>query len=163
MLSSLIASKAARLMAFCVCPVVGTGTVVMSVPKVRQAVHRMTEPPHQYALPKTRERLPEAPLALSVPPCPVVGGEGIQTAFVDPGPSQLLASTPPPGGGVPGGTILPLGGGGGGAVPEAGTWLQMIIGFLMLGGSLRLARQRPGSEEMRLMHRAAVLRKGVRQ
>lgn len=162
MLSSLIASKAARLMAFCICPVVGTGTVVMSVPKARQAVHKMTAPPRQYALPKTRERLPETPLALSVPPCPVVGGEGIETAFVGTGPGQLLASTPPPGSDGPGGGIYPPGGGGG-AVPEAGTWLQMIVGFLMLGGSLRLARQRPGEDELRLMRRAVMLRRGVRR
>lgn len=163
MLSSIVASKAARLMAFCVCPVVGTGTVVMTVPKAKQAVHRATAP-RQYALPKTRERLPETPLAISAPPCPLGESAGIMPAYLGDQPQTLFTSLPP-GTGGPGGSLLPSGGGGGGGpspVPEAGTWLQMIAGFLLLGGSLRIARRRPDDEDLALLDRADAISKGAR-
>ncbi len=157
MLSSLVASKAARLMTYCVCPVVGTGTVVMSVPKARQAVHEVTAP-RQYALPKTRERLPDAPLQISIPPCPTVEGPGLQTGFLETPPVTIFTSLPP------GGTSFPPGGGGGGggggAVPEPGTWVQMIAGFLLIGGAVRVARQAPSPEEAELLRRVAPLAKG---
>ena len=156
MLSSIIASKAARLMAFCVCPVVGTGTMVMSVPKARQIVHNATAP-RQYALPKTRERLPETPMAVSLPPCPTMAeGPGYQTGFLETPPVTLFTSIPPGGGRLPPGGG---GGGGGGGVPEPGSWVQLSAGFLLVGGALRLVRQQPSDEEAELLARVDLLRK----
>lgn len=157
MLSSIVASKAARLMTLCICPVVGTGTVVMSVPKARQAVHNATAP-REYALPKTRERLPDAPIAMNVPPCPSFEGPGLQTGYLETPPAGLFTSLPPGGGVPPGGGTLPPGGGGNGGVPEPGTWVQMIAGFLLLGGALRIARQQPSADERGLLDRVNGLR-----
>lgn len=60
MLKEMVASNAAKLIAACVCPVVGTAAVTMGVPKVRSAVHRMTAPaqPQRTARAKPRVRLP---------------------------------------------------------------------------------------------------------
>lgn len=159
MLSSLIASKAARLMTLCICPVVGTGTMVMTVPKVKQAVHNATAP-RQYALPKTRERMPAAePLSISAPPCPTIEGLGIQTGILEgiPGGPTTFG---PPGGGGPGGP------GGGivvppppGTVPEPQSWAQLVAGFALIGGALRLVRRRPTEDEDALLARVDDLKK----
>ncbi|QHL91068.1 hypothetical protein GVO57_09865 [Sphingomonas changnyeongensis] len=60
MLKEIIASNTAKLIAACVCPVVGTAAVTMGVPKVRQAVHRATAPaqPTRTARAKPRVRTP---------------------------------------------------------------------------------------------------------
>ncbi len=162
MLSTIVASKGARLMAFCICPVVGTGTVVMAVPKAKQAVHRATAP-RQYALPKTRERLSEAPLSISAPPCPISGPGGISPAFFEAEPAPLFASAPPAPGGPGGGLLLPggSGGGGGAPVPDADSWIKMIAGFLLVGGSLRLARRKPDAEDEAMVDRAQALGKSA--
>ena len=41
-MKEVLASNTAKLVAACVCPVVGAGTVVMEVPQVRAAVHKAT-------------------------------------------------------------------------------------------------------------------------
>ncbi|MGH6780625.1 MAG: PEP-CTERM sorting domain-containing protein, partial [Sphingomonadaceae bacterium] len=70
MLKTMVASKAAKLMAACVCPVVGSAALTVSVPQVREAVHKATAP-RQYAKPKTRVRKPAAEVAAAaIAPCP---------------------------------------------------------------------------------------------
>jgi len=185
MLGSIIASKTARLITACVCPVVGAGTLTMAVPKVRNAVHRATAP-SEYALPKTRERLAE-PIS-APPPCSVIGATPLSAGYIEDVPTSLypfpgspgvsgipilptsysgpgtkepipgdlppggpLPAGPPPGGGVP----LP----GGGAVPEPHTWLQLVAGFTLIGGAVRMARKRPTEEEEELLERVDQLKR----
>lgn len=164
MLSSLVASKTARLITACVCPVVGAGTLTMSVPKVRNAVHKATAP-SEYALPKTRERgvVPAAAVA----PCTTIGATPLSAGFTEDVPYVGF-----PGGGdvpgspyvdsprsIPGGKELPGAPPTFGAVPEPQTWLQMIIGFTLLGGAVRMARKRPTEEEEDLLDRVEQLKK----
>ena len=112
----------------------------MSVPKVRDAVHKVTAP-REYALPKTRERLPAAePLSLAAAPCPSIASPLIDHGFIESDPETYVAtklSDPPLTGSSGGGsgpiTPPPPGGGGGGAVPEPHSWLQMMIGFILIG------------------------------
>lgn len=165
MLSSFVASKTARLITACVCPVVGAGTLTMSVPKVRNAVHKATAP-SEYALPKTRERavVPAAAIA----PCTTIGATPLSAGFIEDVPYVGF----PGGGDVPGTVIsrpVTVGGPGGkevpgapptfGAVPEPQTWLQMIVGFTLLGGAVRMARKRPTEEEEELLDRVEELKK----
>jgi hypothetical protein len=189
MLGSIIASKTARLITACVCPVVGAGTLTMSVPKVRNAVHRATAP-SEYALPKTRERLAEP---ISAPaPCSVIGATPLSAGYIEdvptslypfpgspdvsgvpilstryrgPGTKEPILSDLPPGGGVPPGGVVPPGGGapppGGGAVPEPHTWLQLVAGFTLVGGAVRMARKRPTEEEEALLERVEQLKRKV--
>lgn len=168
MLGSIVASKTARLITACVCPVVGAGTLTMSVPKVRNAVHKATAP-REYALPKTRERLAEP---VSAPaPCTVIGATPLSAGYIEDVPSPLY---PFPGGPtpVPGSPIVPLSYGdspnkvqindvptGGGAVPEPHAWLQFLIGFTLIGGAVRMARKRPTEEEEELLDRIEELKK----
>jgi hypothetical protein len=170
MLTSIIASKTARLITACVCPVVGAGTLTMAVPKVRNAVHKATAP-REYALPKTRERAAE-PIAAAAP-CTTIGATPLSAGFIE---SMPLSPTPTVGG-VPGtpltsvvltgpGAKDPIPGGGGipgvptpGAVPEPQTWLQLLLGFTLVGGAVRMARKRPTEEEQELLARVEVLKK----
>ena len=46
-----------------------------------------------------------------------------------------------------------------GAVPEPQTWLQLIVGFTLIGGAVRMARKRPTEEEEELLERVEVLKK----
>ena len=55
MLKEAVASKAAKLLMTCVCPVAGTTALSLGVPQVRDAVYKATQP-RQYAKPKTRVR-----------------------------------------------------------------------------------------------------------
>lgn len=160
MLASIVASKTARLITACVCPVVGAGTLTMAVPKVRNAVHKATAP-REYALPKTRERIAQPVSAVA--PCTTIGATPLSAGYIEDAPS--LYSFPGPSD-VPGTPIVtpsrlpddgkvPISG----AVPEPQTWLQLLIGFTLVGGAVRMARKRPTEEEEELLERVEQLRK----
>lgn len=162
MLSSIIASKTARLITACVCPVVGAGTLTMSVPKVRNAVHKVTAP-REYALPKTRERaaIPVSAIA----PCTTLGATPLSAGYIEDAgtPFGPIASFDP----VQGPSIgrrpasqpsihrTSISG----AVPEPQTWLQLLVGFTLIGGAVRMARQRPTEEEEEILARVEELKK----
>jgi hypothetical protein len=160
LLKEVFASNTAKLVAACVCPVVGAGTVVMEVPKVRAAVHRATAPkakpkPHREARAKPRVRVPEKAREDERP---------VQTALMCPQPLRFqdapfqpapaaITMAPidvprvervyvPTGCGpvIGGGSIIRTGPTAG--VPEPATWAQMIAGFALLGAVLRLGRRR---------------------
>ena len=150
MIKSLAASNVAKLMAACVCPVAGTVALTVAVPQVRSAVHKATAP-RQYAKPKTRVRPQAAPqMAAIEPPCVDVGALTSQsigplTPFsladgripvVDTGPGPS-PNFPGPGGPI----VNPPGGGTNvpppGIVPEPGTWLQLVLGFGVIGMMMR--------------------------
>ncbi len=160
MLKSLAASKAAQLVAACVCPVAGMTALTATVPPIKKAVHKATSP-RAYALPKTHVK----PVAAEAPPCiPVTGpfqaiGPGLQGPLG--GPTTLSSLETPRGpqyGGSspfgPGGGFIPVrpGGGGGGyipptnpgtsPVPEPSTWAQLISGFAIAGGAVRYSQNR---------------------
>ena len=60
MLKSLAASTAIKYVAACVCPVAGTAALTVGAPKVRAAVHKLTEPPRSArAKPRVKTK-PEA-------------------------------------------------------------------------------------------------------
>lgn len=192
MLASIVASKTARLIATCVCPVVGAGTLTMAVPKVRNAVHRATAP-HEYALPKTRERA--VPVSI-VAPCTTIGATPLGTGFPDVVPAAFPRSMPDGKVPLPTGPILALGpdlkpkspglppafGGPGnpgnpdtppvvpgtpgfpgvGGVPEPHTWLQLLVGFTLIGGAVRMTRKQPTEEEQELLDRVEELRTDAR-
>jgi hypothetical protein len=173
MLASIVASKTARLITACVCPVVGAGTLTMAVPKVRNAVHKATAP-REYALPKTRERIAEPVSAVA--PCTTIGATPLSAGFIEE-PSIFPPSTPPgigtpllpvavsgPGGKEPitdgpGGPATPPFTGG---VPEPHVWLQLLVGFTLVGGAVRMARKKPTEEEQELMARVDELKKDAR-
>jgi hypothetical protein len=153
MIRTMLASKTAKMIATCVCPVAGTTAVTMAVPQVKQAVHKATAP-RAYAKPKTRVR----PAALA--PCPdpmpvLLGGEPEIAAlpigplarqanpFVT-GPGAPVAGVPVVfGPGAPGGDgLIPVVPGPGvpvAGVPDGETWVQLIVGFGLIGGATRLA------------------------
>ena len=150
MIKSLAASKAAKLLAACVCPVAGTVALTVAVPQVRSAVHKATAP-RQYAKPKTRVR-PQ--MAAIQPPCAETGVLATQSIAPLTMTPLSLSSIPldsPGFTGVPGGGSNPGGGpivsngpqGGGanvpppGVVPEPGTWLQLVLGFGVIGVAMR--------------------------
>lgn len=169
MLSSIVASKAARLIAACVCPVVGAGTLTMAVPKVRNAVHKATAP-REYALPKTRERM-AMPVAAPAP-C-TFGATPLSAGYIESlpqgyGPRQVSYE-------VPGGALssasrgIPIGvdplpaSPPPSAVPEPQAWLQMLVGFTLIGGAVRMARKRPDEDEEGLLVRVETFKKDVRR
>jgi len=189
MLASIVASRTARLIATCVCPVVGAGTLTMAVPKVRNAVHRATAP-HEYALPKTRERA--VPVSI-VAPCTTIGATPLGTGFPDVVPAAFPRSLPDSKAPLPSGPILALGpdlkpkspglppvtGGpdnpgtppvvpgtpgfpGVGGVPEPHTWLQLLVGFTLIGGAVRMTRKEPTDEEQEILDRVEELRTDAR-
>jgi hypothetical protein len=174
MLSSIIASKGARLIAACVCPVVGAGTLTMAVPKVRNAVHKITAP-REYALPKTRERIAQP---ISAPaPC-TIGATPLSAGYIESLPDNARPGGPlvsydvpgsridvsrslpddrvPPGANPPG--VTPPAS----AVPEPHAWLQMLVGFTLIGGAVRAARKRPDENEEELLVRVEALKKDAR-
>jgi hypothetical protein len=149
MIKSLAASKAAKLLAACVCPVAGTVALTVAVPQVRSAVHKATAP-RQYAKPKTRVRpqmaavqppcaepgafatqsiapLTMTPLSLSSVPLDSPGFTGVPGGGFNPGGGPLVSNNPPGGPNVP-----PPG-----VVPEPGTWLQLVLGFGVVGMMMR--------------------------
>lgn len=156
-LQSMVASKAAKLMTACICPVVGSAALTLSVPKVRDAVHKATAP-RQYAKPKTRVRQPVASAApAAVAPCPTavpvvlsslelpIGPANPLTPlqFADNTPSGPPGFVPPPPGPRPIGPgivtppppVVPV-------LPDAQTWIQMILGFGFIGGAIRVSQAR---------------------
>jgi hypothetical protein len=155
-LKEVIASKAAKIIAACVCPVAGTTALTLSVPQVRQAVHKATAP-RAYAKPMTRERPAPAPAPVETamtdcPPVFVGNDSSIGPLLMNPdAPPREFASVPP---GTPGFPFGPPPGPGGPGVitppsppgppitppvvPEPAAWLQMIIGFGVIGGATRL-------------------------
>jgi len=70
MLKEAVASKAAKLLMTCVCPVAGTTALTLGVPQARDAVHKAVQP-HQYAKPKTRirQQIEEATQVASAEEC----------------------------------------------------------------------------------------------
>lgn len=177
MLKEVLASNAAKLIAACVCPVVGTAAITMSVPKVRSAVHRMTAPsaPVRTARAKPRVRTPGVLPANAGILCPepvILTNNPVLAPFQNPlGPT---ASIPQPDeslalptrvsfGGtnfIPAPGVLGGGSGGGGGgdippappiegVPEPTTWAQLILGFGVVGGATRIAwRQRARGKDV---------------
>ena len=161
MLKEAVASKAAKLLMTCVCPVAGTTALSLGVPQVRDAVHKATQP-HQYAKPKTRVRAtPQeeagtqvasadcptvTPFALSNLPHisgpPPVSQPPIQVAEAPPPDSHPVPLTPtifvPPSSGNP----TPDNPG----VPEPSTWVQLMLGFGLIGGVARVTYRKNGSQ-----------------
>jgi hypothetical protein len=161
MLKDVLASNTAKLIAACVCPVVGAGTVALAVPQVRAAVHRATAPkakpkPRREARAKPRVRVPEktrkddAPVEMAALMCqqPLrLQDAPLQPAFnapiaVAPSESPAIGRVYVPTGcaPVPGLGIIPTNPVAG--VPEPATWAQMIAGFALIGGVLRTGRRR---------------------
>jgi len=155
MFKEIVASKAAKYLAACVCPVAGTATITATVPQVRDAVHRATTP-RAVAAPRSRVRQAE-PQAIAATPCVIDNPLILPTSLASLPPFDLgpagsltpLASALP---GVPGG-LVPAGNTPGGSgenpnpptppsvVPEPSTWVQLIVGFGLVGGATRFAMQ----------------------
>ena len=49
-----------------------------------------------------------------------------------------------------------------GGVPEPHVWLQLLVGFTLVGGAVRMARKRPTEEEQELLARVDELKKDAR-
>lgn len=148
----MVASKAAKLMTACVCPVVGSAALTLSVPQVKEAVHKATAP-RQYAKPKTRVRQPVAEVAsAAIAPCPtavpvVFSSLELPIGPAELGPTPLLdrssvtpirAPQPPVDSFARRGPETPLPP----LLPEPTTWMQMILGFGLIGGVIRTSQSR---------------------
>ena len=150
-LGSVVASKAAKAAALCICPIVGTAVVTTQVPAVRKAVHSATAP-KQAKQPKRARlalRKPVAQTAQAVPVCadpiPVVLGtqpikvsaaeaEPVKISLDEPSaPSKPQLSALSSG---PAYAFRPLAG-----VPEPAEWVQMLGGFAIVGATIRYARK----------------------
>lgn len=154
MIKTLAASKAAKLFATCVCPVAGTVALTVSVPQVRTAVHKATAP-RAYAKPKTRVR-PQARTAALQAPCPEVGPALAIQNFGPLSTMGALSFVPPELGDVERSGGNPRGGGppsrGGptfvdnpptpSVVPEPRAWVQLLLGFGIVGAVMRTGRRR---------------------
>ncbi len=152
MLSSVAASKAAKAAALCICPVVGTAVVTTQVPAVRKAVHAATAPkaPKRPMRARLALRKPMETKAQAVPICadpiPVVlGDKAPSVAFAE--PESVIADLPedpaPPTrvasvvAAAPRAFAAPQLA----AIPEPGTWMQMLGGFVVVGATIRYARK----------------------
>jgi hypothetical protein len=153
MLKEAVASKAAKLLMTCVCPVAGTTALSLGVPQVREAVHKATQP-HQYAKSKSRVRATPveegAQFAAADVPCPTVTPFALSNLPTVSGPPPVsqppiqVAEAPPPDPAVPltptifvppsGGTPMNDQPG----VPEPSTWVQLMLGFGLIGGMARV-------------------------
>jgi len=160
MLKEAVASKAAKLLMTCVCPVAGTTALSLGVPQVRDAVHKATQP-RQYAKPKTRVRAaPEdgVQVAAAEAPCPTVTPFALSNlppvtnVPVDTPPLQVAEAPPPdtavpltprifvpPSTGTPNTPDMP-------GVPEPSTWVQLMLGFGLIGGVARVTYRRNGTQ-----------------
>lgn len=161
MLKEAVASKAAKLLMTCVCPVAGTTALSLGVPQVRDAVHKATQP-RQYAKPKTRVRAaPEegVQVASADTPCPTVTPFALSdlppvTPVPMDSPPLQVAEAPPPDVSVPltPTIFIPPGGGGNPppgdmpGVPEPSTWVQLMLGFGLIGGVARVSYRKNGTE-----------------
>lgn len=65
MLKAMAASSALKYIAACVCPVAGTAAITVGAPKVRAAVHKLTEPPRS-ARAKPRVKAKASPPATPI-------------------------------------------------------------------------------------------------
>lgn len=156
MLKEMASSGAAKLIAACVCPIAGTAALTVTVPPVRQAIHRMTGPT-QHAKPKLRHRAPQ--IAAGAP-------AGVRTALNCPSdtPIQFANYEIAPITDIDLQT-RPIDAGSGGeesavvirrrrqtdpaffarrdqSIPEPAAWLEMIIGFGVVGGATRASYQK---------------------
>jgi hypothetical protein len=159
MLKEAVASKAAKLLMTCVCPVAGTTALSLGVPQVRDAVHKATQP-RQYAKPKTRVRAaPEdgVQVASADTPCPSVTPfalNDLPTVSETPieSPPLQVAEAPPPDAAVPltPRIFVPPSGGTPPAdtpgVPEPSTWVQLMLGFGLIGGVARVTYKKNGTQ-----------------
>jgi len=160
MLKEAVASKAAKLLMTCVCPVAGTTALSLGVPQVRDAVHKATQP-RQYAKPKTRIRATAedgAQLAAADTPCPTVTPFALSDLPTISGPPVAqpppiqLAEAPPPSEPVveltPRIFVPPTGDPGGDfpGVPEPSTWVQLMLGFGLIGGVARVSYKKNGTQ-----------------
>ncbi len=164
MLKEVFASNVAKLVAACVCPVVGVSAVALKVPPVRQALHKATEPkPKREArakprspgkiAPKAKDKAVEPPpfqqVALACPPSTPFNDAPLQSASLN-APVSAARDLAVPTRGLdfaPSSCPTVRMGGGGfmatfAAVPEPATWAQMVAGFALLGGVLRAGRRR---------------------
>jgi hypothetical protein len=163
MLKEVLASNVAKMVAACVCPVVGAGVVALEVPKVRDAVHKATAPkakkPQRTARAKPRVR--EVKDATDRPDQDIAP---LQTAMMCPQPlafqnASLEPRTAPISLPLPriesrpervyvasGCPSVRIAGGDMGfrfaTVPEPATWAQMIGGFALMGAALRTRRHK---------------------
>ena len=160
MLKEAVASKAAKLLMTCVCPVAGTTALSLGVPQVRDAVHKATQP-RQYAKPKTRVRATPAAeegqqVASAETPCPSVTPfalSNLPTATEMPSTPLQVAEAPPPDVTdpipltpkifIPPSTNPPSGDA---PVPEPQTWVQLMLGFGLIGGVARVTYRRNGTD-----------------
>lgn len=170
MIKTALTSKAAKLLMACVCPVAGTTALTLGVPQVRQAVHNATAP-RAYAKPKTRVRAPVsapeegvqvasadvpcptiAPMALSDLPAVAQGALGTSSVpivlanrrsndivtnpipFTDTIQTPQGSPDPTPDDPTP-------------AVPEPETWVQLVLGFAIIGGAARSASRAKREEK----------------
>lgn len=159
MLKEAVASKAAKLLMTCVCPVAGTTALSLGVPQVRDAVHKATQP-RQYAKPKTRVRAtPEEGIQMAAAdtPCPTVTPFALSDLPTVAGPPSAnpppiqVAEAPPPDVSVPLTDkifVPPTGGmneGDNPGVPEPSTWVQLMLGFGLIGGVARVSYRKNGT------------------
>jgi hypothetical protein len=166
MLKEVFASNIAKLVAACVCPVVGASAVALKVPPVRQALHKATAPkPERQARAKPRVRAPIRPDAAAdkaapetlpalqsamMCPQPAPFDEAPMRPVVADGPMSMTPDLPARRGGwdYGPGNCSPVSMPGGGvmasfaAIPEPATWAQMVAGFALLGGVVRSGRRR---------------------
>lgn len=162
MLKEVLASNAAKLVAACVCPVVGASVVTLKVPQVRESVHKATTPkPKREARAKPRVRTPkkeavankdeEKPVETALmcgDPDLLRSGplEPSATAMISM-PAPRMDVRPPErifvanncptvqfATGIPGLRVA--------GVPEPATWAQMIAGFGLMGAMIRAGRRR---------------------
>lgn len=158
MLKEVFASKAAKLVAACVCPV-AVGTVALKVPPVRSAIHKATAPkPQKEARAKPRIRAPlkkavdrDEDLALVQTPLICPPPILLKEAALEP-PSFQLPQTPIPMIDAPREASTYVANCGpspsmasfrtGVAVPEPETWAQMVAGFALMGATIRAGRRR---------------------
>ena len=161
MLKEVFASNVAKLVAACVCPVVGASAIALKVPPVRAALHKATAPkPQRDARAKPRVRAAgkgakktqaEAPVQTAML-CPQrfdLSDSPLQSATL----VGAMSSSPDLRVEAPAVTFTPVScptvrmGGGGmisafAAIPEPATWAQMVAGFGLLGGAVRAGRRR---------------------
>ena len=156
MLKEAVASKAAKLLMTCVCPVAGTTALSLGVPQVRDAVYKATQP-RQYAKPKTRVRAheEEAVQVAENEACPPVTPfhlDNLPQVSPPPGtppgtPPSTPPDTPPPPTPpehppyIPPSPPVPPDTPG---VPEPSTWLQLLLGFGLIGGVMRVTYRKNG-------------------
>jgi hypothetical protein len=160
MLKEAVASKAAKLLMTCVCPVAGTTALSLGVPQVRDAVHKATQP-RQYAKPKTRVRATPAAeegvqVATADSPCPSVTPFALNNLPVASTPVVVAVNSPPPDSPpapLPRSPIILTPSGGGNpftsntpSVPEPETWVQLVMGFGVIGAVARVTYRRNESD-----------------